>query len=327
MIFRTDDVRPADRFAYWSDAVCASYTKLCCDTENRQTFAGGIRLNKIANVGSSKVWGSGQVVERRPCDIAQYDDESVLLSFQVQNQCEIRQNGRSAVIEPGEFAAYRSSDPYRLRLDDNFRQHVIQVPHRALSNRLPNLDQLTARRIRKDVGEAIYFSIRKIIALGSSSNEVMRACQEDAIIDLIATGLASLDEGRIKLRESGQNILIHARQHIERTCTQPELTRMDVSDAVGVSVRRLNELFASENSSIQAEIREARLQRICAALADPRQAHRSVADIAFRCGLENAQYFSRQFKARFGQTPTAYRASKGWRVRDGQSKQSRREQM
>jgi len=316
MVFRTDDVGVSERFSYWSDAVCTSYTKLSCDTEHQQNFIGGIALKKFANFGSSKVWGSGQVVQRSASDITQYDDESVLLSFQIKNQCEVRQDGRSTVIKPGEFAAYRSSDPYRLRLCDDFQQHVIQIPHCALLKRLPNIDRITARSVSADVGAAIYFSIRKIIGLGPSSNEVMRACLEETVVDLIATGLASLDEGQAKLRMSGQKILMRARDFITKSCNRPNLSRTDVSEAVGVSVRRLNELFAKENSSIQCEIREARLQSICADLTDPRLTHVAVADIAFRHGIENAQHFSRQFKQRFGQTPTSYRVNKGWTVSD-----------
>lgn len=314
VVFRTDDVRAPERFEYWSDAVCTSYTKLSCDTEDRKVFNGGIALKRFANFGSSKVWGSGQVVQRRACDITQCDDESVLLSFQVKNQCEVSQGGRSTIINPGEFAAYRSSDPYRLRLCDDFQQHVLQVPHCALRNRLPSIDSLTAKRVSADVGAAIYFSIRKIIGLGASSNAVMRACLEDTIIDLIATGLASLENGQTKIRESGQKTLIRARCFITENCNRSELSRTDVGKAVGVSVRRLNELFAAENSSIQSEIREARLQSICADLTDPRLTHVPVADIAFRRGIENAQHFSRQFKARFGQTPTSYRSNNGWAI-------------
>ena len=314
VVFRTDEVRSPERFEYWADAVCTSYTKLSCDTEDRKVFSGGIALKRLANFGSSKVWGSGQVVQRRACDITQCDDESVLLSFQVKNQCEVLQGGRSTIINPGEFAAYRSSDPYRLRLKDGFQQHVIQIPHAALFKRLPNIDSLTAQSVGADVGAAIYFSIEKIIGLGTTSNDVMRAWLEDTVVDLIATGLASLEDGRAKLRASGQKILVRARHVIAKNCNRPDLSRDDVGAAVGVSVRRLNELFAAENSSIQSEIREARLQSICADLTDPRLTQVPVADIAFRRGIENAQHFSRQFKARFGQTPTSYRSNNGWAI-------------
>ncbi|WP_229801510.1 helix-turn-helix transcriptional regulator [Tateyamaria omphalii] len=107
---------------------------------------------------------------------------------------------------------------------------------------------------------------------------------------------------------------MRARCFIAENCNRSELNRTDVSKAIGVSVRRLNELFAEENSSIQSEIREARLQGICADLTDPRLTHVPVADIAFSRGIENAQHFSRQFKARFGQTPTRYRSNKGWAI-------------
>jgi AraC-like DNA-binding protein len=45
-------------------------------------------------------------------------------------------------------------------------------------------------------------------------------------------------------------------------------------------------------------------------LGDPAQHGRAISDIAFACGFNELSHFSRAFKARFGQSPRHYRASR-----------------
>jgi AraC-like DNA-binding protein len=50
-------------------------------------------------------------------------------------------------------------------------------------------------------------------------------------------------------------------------------------------------------------------------LADPRQAGRSVTDIAFTVGFKDSSHFSRAFKDRYGVGPRGYRGNRDPRPR------------
>jgi AraC-like DNA-binding protein len=52
---------------------------------------------------------------------------------------------------------------------------------------------------------------------------------------------------------------------------------------------------------------ERRLARAHAALGDRRSERRSVTDVALDCGFGNISYFNRQFRARYGATPSDIR--------------------
>lgn len=74
---------------------------------------------------------------------------------------------------------------------------------------------------------------------------------------------------------------------------------------VGLSVRRPNEIFQADDSSISRDISRA---RIAADLANPQFARRSVSDITFANGVTNFQSFTRLFRKRFDKTPQEFRA-------------------
>lgn len=70
-------------------------------------------------------------------------------------------------------------------------------------------------------------------------------------------------------------------------------------------------LFREDGRTVGTFIREQRLERCRAGLADPRLAGRSVAAIAVRAGFSDAAAFSRAFKARYGMPPGEYRRLHG----------------
>jgi hypothetical protein len=81
-VFRTTDVQPRDRFAYWREAICDAYVHLGCDTGRRGDFSGAIRLNRLHNVALSFVAGDRQHVRRRARDIGRDSQQYFLLSVQ-----------------------------------------------------------------------------------------------------------------------------------------------------------------------------------------------------------------------------------------------------
>jgi transcriptional regulator GlxA family with amidase domain len=54
-----------------------------------------------------------------------------------------------------------------------------------------------------------------------------------------------------------------------------------------------------------------RLQRVRMMLADPRRDLLKIVDIAIACGFNEVSHFNRQFRRRFGASPTQYRGRDG----------------
>ena len=75
-----------------------------------------------------------------------------------------------------------------------------------------------------------------------------------------------------------------------------------------MSPRYLHRLFEAEGQSVGRWIWAARLDCCRRDLADPAQAGRSITDIAFAWGFSDIAHFSRSFRARYGDSPRAFRA-------------------
>lgn len=110
---------------------------------------------------------------------------------------------------------------------------------------------------------------------------------------------------------------------IERKLGDPDITPARIAQIEGISERYLQKLFEATGDSFTHYLRERRLQRCWADLANAAEAHRSVSDIAFSCGFSDAAHFSRSFRDRFGLSPRAFRQQEierlsGQNVRAGQ---------
>jgi len=89
----------------------------------------------------------------------------------------------------------------------------------------------------------------------------------------------------------------------------PELAPSMVADSMGLSKRYLHKLFSDSGTTFGALVRDERLMRARTLLADPRFNYLSIKEIAFQQGFNDIPNFSRQFKAKYQQTPSDLRQS------------------
>jgi transcriptional regulator GlxA family with amidase domain len=75
----------------------------------------------------------------------------------------------------------------------------------------------------------------------------------------------------------------------------------------GVSTRTLARIFADRGESVMRRIYDERVRQAARLLTEAGAAHRSVTEIAFACGFNDASHFGRAFAARMHVTPTRWR--------------------
>jgi AraC family transcriptional activator of tynA and feaB len=98
-----------------------------------------------------------------------------------------------------------------------------------------------------------------------------------------------------------------ARGYILQNLSDPGLCPASIAAHVGVSARSLARLFAMKGETIERSIWSRRLQTARDDLANPDLRHRSITDIAFACGFNDAAHFSRSFAKAYGMTPRQFR--------------------
>ena len=127
-------------------------------------------------------------------------------------------------------------------------------------------------------------------------------------IDLIAVSLAKMIQSETPRISSARGlVLLKVRAAIETRLSDPALDGEAVAAAAGVSVRYAYSVLADEGTSIARYIQERRLARCRRALEDPRQAHRSLSEIAYGWGFSDMTHFGRSFRKAYGMLPSVYR--------------------
>jgi transcriptional regulator GlxA family with amidase domain len=89
----------------------------------------------------------------------------------------------------------------------------------------------------------------------------------------------------------------------------PDLNVFAIAKAQSVSRRYIQRLFKATGRSFTDHVKELRLQFAFQACRDPDNSHRTIVDIALEAGFSDVSYFNKQFRARFGDTPSAVRKS------------------
>jgi len=97
------------------------------------------------------------------------------------------------------------------------------------------------------------------------------------------------------------------RTYIESHLHDPALTPGRVAAAVHLSARRLHQLFEPDGETVGSYILRRRLEECARAISDAAQLGRTVTEIAFLHGFNNASHFGRVFRQHYGATPSDYR--------------------
>lgn len=306
--FTTADVGERDRLAYWREAICEAYVRLGCEAPRRQPFFGRIRLSRAGSAGMSVVTSTAQHVVRRPQDMARSRDDCMLVSLQRKGTGRVVQGGREAFLRPGDFAFYSSSERYELIFREPFEQLVVQVPKSAVVGRIPVAEMLTAIPVRS-LGAAGSLVGRDLARLAEGVRaDADATVSQERVIDLVCGGFGAILPSRLRDMRSHELLTaLRIESFIVSNLARADLDRALVAAAMGMSVRRINEILAATGSSVSARIRTARLERIRRDLSDPALARMSIGEIAAKWGFSDVAHVSRLFSRAFGMSPRQYR--------------------
>lgn len=150
---------------------------------------------------------------------------------------------------------------------------------------------------------------------GALATEAERQLFASHVCDLVALILGPTSDAAEQVRNGGLLTarLQAAEDYINAHLFQPSLSDRSVAAHLGVSDRYVRMLFASTGTSCKKYIDGQRLAASHAMLTNPLYAARKIIDLAHTCGFNDVSAFNRQFRARFGMTPSDARNGSGWK--------------
>jgi AraC-like DNA-binding protein len=308
-VFSTGAVDKRNRFAYWSDLVCDVFVRLDCRSPvdrdfNATMHYGSLEWLRVVKAESDAIEG---IRSRR--QISKGCEDDLLVSLQIQGTTLLVQDGREALLQPGDFALYDSERPYRLKMSKGTQLICLQFPRTQLSSRLGSTTPFVARTVPGDCGVSSLF-VHLTQALPKKLSEIsgsVSSAVADQVLDFLTLSLSSCDGVPSTLASGRAVTLARLKRVVRAHLRDPELNPARAASLAQMSHRHANRLLAHEGTSLERFILAERLNSCRAALRDRKLDQRTISEIAFAWGFSDSGHFSRSFRNRFGTSPREYR--------------------
>jgi len=309
---QADRRKASSNFDYWREVVCGEFVQLDCEplpNHNLEDFSADLRGGVgFTNVAFSEVISNPHIVNRTNKQISKSGEDDFLISFQLENNCIVRQYGREALLTPGSFALYDSTAPYSLNFEEDFHQFVVQLPRDVLARHLIEPEKYAAISVNatQGLGSVLKDFIFSLANELSSSEVKPSDVLSENLVSLIALSFSSsvVQSGLTESDCVREALIRRIKQFVESNIFDPTLNNNKVAESQGISLRYLHKLFQDQDESIHEMILHKRLAAAHDLLASHTGARPTIESIAYHVGFSSASHFSRAFKARFGITPS-----------------------
>jgi AraC-like DNA-binding protein len=253
---------------------------------------------------------TGSPLPRTPRSIARDSEEHLIVGLRGRDTATVVQDGREAVLRPGDLAFYDSTRPYTLGSEDAFEILSLRAPHRALALGEAELRRITALAIPGDegLGRLVSSFLSALAQPGPGEYSVETGAKvAGPVLDL----LAALARERLGSEggERGEDVArttltLRIRRFIDGNLAEPGLSPEMIAAAHHISVRYLHRLFQDEGTTVSRHIRQRRLQQCRRELEVGARTRPTVAAVAHRWGFATPAHFSRVFRAAYGFSPS-----------------------
>lgn len=303
-------IEEADTFSQWRRLISSTFVPLDVEQLHPGPFSGKLGGRQLHEVGIMQLHADAQTVLRSPALIARDGTGHYKLSLQLAGHGLLLQDGREAVLAPGDVAIYDTQRPYTLNFDQPFETLVLMFPQHLLGLSADDVSQLTAVSMGKGnrLAEAVAPFIASIATQLPELKSPIGHRLAMNIVDLLSTLLADEIYSRpTQGADSHAKMLRRIQHHIEANLADPTLSPESIARAHHMATRTLQKVFSAAGLTVAGWMRERRMEHCRRDLADPLCAHVPIGEIGACWGLVDAAHFSRVFRNTFGLSPSQYR--------------------
>ncbi|MDN7560741.1 helix-turn-helix domain-containing protein [Burkholderia orbicola] len=264
-------------------------------------LAGGVRLIELS--------GDPFIGEREQVDISNDGEEyvGVLLQRTGTTICDTRD--RKTLIQPGEVCVWLSGRPARFEMPTHFRKLCMIIPVSRFENVLHHATSYEGLHLPAGHHFATLLSAYLTALALEVVDQPARGASEIVDVTLELLGAAFRAYRSPSAQSPRSRLTDRILRYIEVRLEDTGLTPQAIAEDNGISLRYLYLLFNERGMTVAGWIRQRRLERCRAELADGGRA-RTVAEIAYHWGFSDSAHFSRLFKSAFGISPSTYKSTR-----------------
>ncbi|MER9180412.1 AraC family transcriptional regulator [Mesorhizobium sp. M0767] len=293
----------------WGDCVSRTLVNLDFSAAGSR-FSGSYHYMIAKDCVASRLFGTAHRTSRPQRKLREVENDFVLLIYLKTGKATVSHRRQDGSVPEGSFIAFDSSKPHELAMNEPFDHLVLRMPRARFISLHPAVSSMLDRPVEGRATEiqAAAGILDMIVSLGGAMPRTVSVMAE-TVVKLL--GDCVVKEGEGDVGRAVRHDLLAGRivKSLEDNFTDPDYSSTDLAEAMGISRRYVDSIFAGMNSTFGKTLLEKRLERCDLLLRDPQFRSRSVTDIAFESGFNDLSHFSKRFRERFGVAPRQARKS------------------
>ncbi|SEG66579.1 helix-turn-helix domain-containing protein [Marinobacterium lutimaris] len=304
----THDIPAVERRSFWLNQVNDRLIKVDCPSEEKTGINASLRHLDLDRLRLNQIRANTHSIQRSQADIAGDDRHSVFLCFMRGGDGFSYQGTQCVQHSPGDIILYDTRMPYGQGFPADMEMVVMDLPEIIARQYLRDWKRGDLLHLHRDTRFSdtscakLFELLDTLVAPSIDGGRQLSAADEmleniGALISNICSGDRDLDFWRLCCR--------YIQQHLQ----DESLSSVRLAKELNTSTRRLHRTFADNGISVQNYIWKQRLEQCRKEIITPSLSNRSVSEIAFKWGFNDASHFSRRYKAHYGESPVETRKS------------------
>lgn len=291
----------------WSD-VMLEHHGLYCQFDELRSNSSTSKSWTLGNIGLTQADLASIVLAPAGQERSSWQGDWLYLKLMTGGYVDIEEAGNRHRFETGSMFFIDPERSFQESFTERGQMTVLRIPKTSLLERglrhslsglvVADMNSADMRATR----ELIYCIARQQIA----PSPLIRDLMGRQLLELIDAMLGS--SGDKATSRSTEVVLLRARRYIYTCLSDTELDTTAVAAAAHVSVKHLQRLFRSQNTTVMSHVWHVRLQQAQRLLNSTQTLRPSVQEVAWRCGFATAAHFSRAYRAEFGIRPSQAQA-------------------
>ena len=310
-----DHLDDRTRFELWRDTYCEWVGATDLQHLDDGPFTGQWDFAGVRGLLLARFQGSRHSITRTAEQVSAFPQERYFLYFNLAPTAfSFSRSGRKETVHMDSALLFSGMEAFSCQGVRSWMS--IGIPKPVLQRLVPDVENLTTSAL--DGTSPALDHLKRYVGLlmepGTLANDpVLTEHIEATVCDLMALALGTAENNAALARLRGLRAARCADilREIASCFADPAFSIKVVAARTGVSASYVQQLLRETGLSLSERVLELRMQKARRMLADRRNDHLKVSEIAFACGFNETSYFNRCFRRRFGVTPLNYRSDRG----------------
>lgn len=304
----TDSVALTERAEFWTDHVSRHVNPMRIEPVRGIDLRAVVLGRTLGDLTLTHMTGAGFRAVHTRAEVARTRDPIYAACVHIAGAAAIERGGERVELQPGSVFITDSREEFVLDLSQQWQHLVVALPTTVIESRVSRRDLVSGVLPQEPIAR---LWAGQLIAGFSMASEFSRAAANVFARHSVELLVHALDEAHchrpLPAEERREAIYLQARHLIALQFGDPDLMPQRIAQALHVSTRTLERIFARRDDSIMRRIFDERIRHAAERLEARQSAHQSITQIAFACGFNDSSHFTRLFASRMGTTPSQWR--------------------